>query len=286
MVETTDAQTRVDAAFPQLSARAVTAIGTGWTVDTFDVDGEWIVQFPRSEYAAERLRAQTHTLPELAQELSALVPVPTYTAPEVPAMAYRKLEGLPLDAAPDGLWPERLGRFLYDLHMVPPEYVGLRGRGPATVRAAFADELATMRAEVLPLLEPAETEHFGARFAAFLDDDEYWRLAPCLTHGDIGPEHVLVSESGDLVGVLDWEELSVDDPVSDFAWLLGARPSDAARALGAYGGPPDATFRERAAFRYFLMPFHEVRYGLEVDDPGFVTSGLAGIRQRADVVAD
>ena len=285
MVET-EALERVTAAFPQLDARTVTPIGDGWTVDTYDVDGEWIVQFPRSDYAADRLRSQMRVLPELAAELSAMVPAPVYTDVEIPAMAYHRLSGLPLDQAPDGLWPERLGRFLYDLHLMPPEYVELRGRNASAVRAELSEELAEHRTSVLPLLEPDEATRFGERFTAFIDREEYWRFSTCLVHGDIGPEHVLVSETGDLVGVLDWEELDVGDPVSDFAWLLHARPDDGERVLGAYGGAPDQTFAERAAFRFFLMPFHEVTYGLQIDDPTFVASGIAGIRTRADVVRD
>ena len=280
----TEALERVTAAFPQLDARTVTPIGDGWTVDTYDVDGEWIVQFPRSDYAADRLRSQMRVLPELAAELSAMVPAPVYMDTEIPAMAYHRLSGLPMDEAPDGLWPERLGRFLYDLHLMPPEYVELRGRNAAAVRAEFSEELAEHRATVLPLLEPDEAARFGERFTAFIDREDYWRFSACLVHGDIGPEHVLVSDTGDLVGVLDWEELAVGDPVSDFAWLLHARPDDGERVLGAYGGAPDQTFAERAAFRFFLMPFHEVAYGLEVDDPSFVASGIAGIRARAAVV--
>jgi len=280
----TEPRARVAAVFPQLDARDVRPIGTGWTVDTYDVDGDWIVQFPRDARAAERLRAQIATLPELAAELPALVPEPTHVDDAVPAIAYRKIDGVPLDVAPDGLWPERLGRFLYDLHLMPPEYVELRGRNAAAVRAELSEELAEHRAKVLPLLEPEEAARFGERFTAFIDRDDYWRFSACLVHGDIGPEHVLVSDTGDLVGVLDWEELDVGDPVSDFAWLLHARPDDGERVLGAYGGAPDQTFAERAAFRFFLMPFHEVMYGLEIDDPTFVASGIAGIRARADVV--
>ena len=285
MVET-DARERVRAAFPQLEAQTVAPIGSGWTVDTYDVDGEWIVQFPRSDYAADRLRSQIRVLPELAAELSAMVPTPIFTDLEIPAMVYHRLDGEPLDRAPDGLWPERLGRFLYDLHLMPPEYVELRGRSASALRAELAAELDRHRAIVLPLLERGESARFSARFDAFLEYDDYWRFSACLTHGDIGPEHVLVSASGDLVGVLDWEELDVGDPVADFAWLMHARPEDAERVLGAYGGAPDQTFAERAAFRFFLMPFHEVAYGLEIDDPTFVASGIDGIRARADVIAD
>ena len=278
-----DPRVRVEAVFPALGAREVRAIGSGWAADTYDVDGMWVVQFARDDEAAEKLRRQIDTLPELAAELSALVPEPVHADRDVPAIAYRRLEGLPLDEAPDGLWPERLGRFLYDLHLMPPEYVGLRGTSAATVREAMREELSWMRADVVPLLAPDEAKTCEARFDGVLAD-EFWRFAPCLTHGDIGPAHVLVSRSGDLVGVLDWEELEVGDPVADFAWLLHGRPADGERALGAYGGPPDPTFRERAAFRFWLMPFHEVAYGLQTGQQAFVDSGLAGVRERFDVV--
>lgn len=286
MSDATQVRERIDAVFPELGARSARRIGTGWTVDTYEVDKEWIVQLARSAYAAERLRAQIDALPELAAELSALVPEPVHVNPAEPAIAYRKIEGMPLDLAPDGLWPERLGRFLYDLHLMPPEYVGLRGLRAKDVRAADAEQLDVFRERVLPLLEPAEAARYGVRMDSFLEDEDLWRFAPCLVHGDIGPEHVLVSPEGDLAGVLDWEDLSVGDPVGDFAWLLHSRPSDGERALGAYGGAPDPTFPQRGAFRFFLMPFHEVLYGLDVDDPAHVTSGLEGIRQRADVIAD
>ena len=57
------ARERVTAVFPELGARTSRAIGDGWTVDTYDVDGEWIVQFPRDARAADRLRAQIECCP-------------------------------------------------------------------------------------------------------------------------------------------------------------------------------------------------------------------------------
>jgi len=276
-----DPRVRIATVFPELDARDVRPIGTGWTVDTYEVDGSWIVQFPRNDRAAERLRAQIATLPELAAELPALVPEPTHVDADAPAIAYRKIDGVALDEAPDGLWPERLGRFLYDLHLMPPEYVGLRGATASEVLTAMRAELDGFRDRVLPLLEAEESAEVDSRFAAFVDDDDLWRFAPCLTHRDLGPEHVLVSSTGDLAGVLDWEELGVDDPVADFAWLLHEMPEEGERALSAYGGAPDPAFRTRGAVRYALMPFHEVLYGLDTDQEGYVASGVEGVRRRA-----
>jgi aminoglycoside 2''-phosphotransferase len=280
-----DPRARIQAVFPQIDAREIRAIGSGWSANTYDVDGAWVVQFARHDEAAEKLRRQIDTLPELAAELSALVPEPVYVDRDVPAIAYRRLHGVPLDEAPDGLWPERLGRFLYDLHLMPPEYVGLRASSVARVRDDMREQLSWMRTDVVPLLKGDEATSCEERFDSFLEDDEAWRFAPCLIHDDIGPEHVLVSLSGDLVGVVDWEDLTVGDPVSDFAWLLHARPEDGERALGAYGGAPDPTFRMRAAFYYWLMPFHEVAYGVRTGQRAFVDTGIEGIRTRFHVVA-
>ena len=82
------------------------------------------------------------------------------------------------------------------------------------------------------------------------------------------------------MGVLDWQELAIGEPAADLAWRLHARPAEGERVLAAYGGAPDASFRARAAFRFVLMPFHDVVHGLDTGDGALVEVGLAGIRDR------
>ncbi len=275
----------VERLFPQLGGIAsFEPIEGGWTCDTYEVNGEWIVQLPRGEPAAERLRAQIALLPELQHEVSAQIPLPELVSEDPSAMGYRRLDGSP-STGDDGIWPERLGRFLYDLHMVPPEFVGLRLRSPEDIRRERRDECSRLREVVAPLLGPAERSRADAMLAGYLDDDRNWRFASCLTHGDLGTEHVLVSPTGDLVGLIDWEEASVGDPVWDFASWLHARPEAGERALAAYGGAPDDRFRERALVSFALMPWHEVEYGLADGGESFIESGLAGARDRLTLIA-
>lgn len=271
----------IAARLPDLPLDALLPIGLGWTYDTYE-SGGWIVQVPRSAYGAARLRAQVALLPELAREVSAPIPVPEHISfePDPPVMAYRRLEGTPCDQAPDGLWPERLGRFLYDLHMVPPEFVGLRGTSAEAIRAARREELDALAARILPLMSLEERTRSAAMLGAYLDDDALWVFAACLTHSDLGPEHVLVSPAGDLAGVIDWEEAGIGDPAWDFAWWLHAMAGPGERALAAYGGAPDRHFRERARLCYALMPWHEVGYGLDTGQDAFVRTGLQGARKR------
>jgi aminoglycoside phosphotransferase (APT) family kinase protein len=276
----------VERLFPQLGVRTFEPIGDGWTYDTYEVNGEWIVQIPRTRHAEERLRAQRSLLPELVLEVSSAIPLPDLASDDPPAVVYRKLEGVPCAEAPDGIWPERLGRFLYDLHSVPPEFLELRRLPADDVREDTRAGIAALSERVHPLLDPNVRSAAERILGTFLDTDEYWRFATVLTHGDLGPAHGLCTPTGDLAGVLDWEEAAIGDPVVDFAWWLHAMPQAGERALAAYGGPPDATFRDRAQALFVLMPYHEVAYGLKGAGDAFVESGLQGVRERlADVVS-
>ena len=259
--------------FAELGVRTLDAIGAGWTFHTYEVNGEWIVQLPRNDYASERLLEQIERLPSLAHELSTSIPSPVFVSRDPPAMVYRKLEGIAADRAPDGLWPERLGRALYDLHSVPPEFIGLRAKTAEQVRSERRATCSRLADVVVPRLEPKDRERAEALVHAFLDDDRLWRFAPCVVHDDLAPEHVLVSKTGDLVGILDWEEVAVGDPASDFVWLAGV-PDAGERALAAYGGAPDATFLERTRLIGAFVPWHRVVYGVETRRERLVSNGL------------
>jgi aminoglycoside phosphotransferase (APT) family kinase protein len=271
--------------FPQLGhIDQLNPIDEGWMCETFEVNDEWIVQLPRNERAAERLLVQMDVLPELAREVSAAIPIPELVSRDPPAMGYRRIPGGP--AGDDqGIWPERLGRFLYELHLTPPEFVGLRARSAEEVRRGVRAEWDRLREAGGTLLGAAELRRADDLFGGTVDDDRNWRISPCLAHNDLGPEHVLVSADGDLAGVIDWETVAVTDPVADFAWWLHERPDAGERALAAYGGAPDDRFRDRARFAYALMPWHEVEYGLSGGGDTFVQSGLAGVRSRLALIA-
>lgn len=279
----TSAAQRISGALPGLPFTSAARLEGGWVSDSFVAegsDGTWIVQIGRAPHE-EDLRRQIAILPELGSEVSALIPEPEHADVAVPAMAYRRIPGVACAERADlGLWPERLGRFLYDLHAVPPEFVGMRARQAADVRAQVRDELDRAAQDTLPLLTASERARLAREWDAFLDDDGIWRLAPCLVHADLGLEHILVDDRGDLAGVIDWSDVEVGDPAWDFAIVLHDLPSQGERALAAYGGAPDAGFLARAAFAWRFVPFHEVRHGLTTGEEASVARGIAAVRER------
>jgi aminoglycoside phosphotransferase (APT) family kinase protein len=268
--------------FPELDPTGAVRHEGGWTSETLEAGGR-IVQLARTPHAAETLRRQARVLPELAPRLPAPIPRPELVSAEPAAIAYRKLDGAPCDpcgAAPGGPWPEQLGRFLRALHVVSPAAIGLPPATPAELRARVRADLARMRAHVAPRLPAAELARADLILAALLDHDSRWQFPVGVTHGDLGPEHVLVDPDGALAGVIDWEDVGAGDPAWDFAWWLHAMPVAGDRALVAYGGPTDVGFRLRAACLYTLMPWHEVEHGIETGDPSLIESGIAGARAR------
>jgi aminoglycoside phosphotransferase (APT) family kinase protein len=192
-------------------------------------------------------------------------------------LLYRRLDGMPCDEAPDGQWPEQLGTLLAHLHATPPQAIGLETLVAATVREDVRSDCARMMAIVGPRLTAGERARAEQLVEGFLADDRNWQFAPTITHGDIGPEHVLVSPGGELVGVIDWEDLRTGDPAWDFAWL--AQDPHATRALAAYGRSNEQLLA-RARHFWALGPWHEVEHGVATNDPALVESGLAGVRAR------
>jgi len=267
--------------WPELSLATFEPMGDGWDCFTYLVNGEWVFQFPRLPDAPARIRKLIAILPELALEVSAAIPHPRYVWDgDPPCIGYELIEGAPMNPATPGIWPERLGRFLYDLHLVPPEFVGMRAMTAADLRDARRREIDTLASHVLPLLGATERAFAQDLIDAFVGDDANFRFASCLTHGDIGPAHVLLTDRGDLAGVIDWGDAAVGDPAADLAWVLSAMPAEGERVLAAYGGPPDERFVDRCRFAFTLMPWHEVKYGVETGQPAFVGSGLEGVRER------
>jgi aminoglycoside phosphotransferase (APT) family kinase protein len=123
----------------------------------------------------------------------------------------------------------------------------------------------------------------AALWEPFLADDANFAFHPALIHADLAGEHILCDPAtGMLTGIIDWGDARVGDPALDFTGLLrDAGPAFADAALAAYPGPVDPAFRRRMEFYARLIPYHEVRFGLDTHQPDHLVRGLAAIRAGA-----
>jgi aminoglycoside 2''-phosphotransferase len=281
-----------------LAPKVVTPLPGGWTCETYSVDDTWIVQVARTNYAANTLRHQLRTLPKLAVHLGTKIPAPKQACNGPMTTYYKQLVGLPCDQAPDGAWPEQLGQLLGTLHSLNPPVVGLESVEADTLRADLRTDARKLLEIVAPRLAEPDRIKADRLLSEYIDAAKYWRFMPRVIHGDLGPEHVIVSpggelansggstgeraggRAGELVGVIDWEEVHTGDPAWDFGWWLHEWPSMGNRVLAAYGGAPDNEFRDRARFAWQLAPWRDVVHGVETQQSDIVESGLDGVRTR------
>ena len=279
--------------FPELDVRTVRYFAQGWDYELWEVacvaDGELLCGFPLRPECAGPLRIEARLLVELAEALSVRVPRPLYVSdgcvafPQ-PFFGYRKLAGRALASATDAqrlAFAPQIGRFLSELHSFPSERaaeLGVPRYTPEAWREHYRAFRETTRRDVEPLLASEERDVVEAFWRRFLDDERHFRFEPALVHADLGQEHLLVSDDATSVtAAIDFGDALVGDPAIDF---VAFDPELRGAVLESYEPAIDETFLLRAGYYLQIGPMHEVLYGLRIEDPAYVESGLAGVRRR------
>ncbi len=232
----------------------------GWDFKVVVVEDEWVVRWPRHQLAIEEIEKEVALLPALAPLLPVEVPRFEYVSREPWLVVYRVIRGEPLvDEDPAGV-----RAFLEALHAI--DLTGFPAPRPDWLEE-YRELTDTFRRTVLPLLDADERPRGEAVLAA---TETLTGFEPVLTHSDLGPGHLRVRD-GRLAGVIDWGDARIGDPAIDYSWLLNDPFAD---------WEVDDELRRRAAIYYSLGPWFEVHYGLFTEEPQWVESGLAGVRER------
>jgi aminoglycoside 2''-phosphotransferase len=260
-------------------------VGDGWSAWTFEVDGEWIVRFPRTAEVAARYETEAALLREVAPSVSFGVPDPT-----VGGMfdgrgfhGYRKLPGDPMTM--ETFDADAVAAVLRELHGFPVERarsaLGIEGTVDEW-RAVYVDLRDQVRVRLAPRMEPdllSEVEHGFELFLA-----GRWWPDPVLVHHDLGLEHVLVGPDG--ISLIDFEYAKVGDPAADFIGLWIGLGLDAARATIRSYGPTDPGFPGRCRFYRWTGSVWAALHGLETADDALVEDALSETRRRIESAGD
>jgi aminoglycoside phosphotransferase (APT) family kinase protein len=244
----------------------------GWDSHAEIVEGRWLDRTARRPDVAQRLEVETRLMPRLAPRLPLAVPVPVLLDTDPPRTRHPLVPGAPADpqslTAADG---EGVGAFLRALHETPAELWEDTGIARDSDRV---DELDGMADRVVPML-PADLREAGRALIARCRQASY---RSDLRHGDLGPDHLLVTD-GRVSGVIDWTDMAVGDHALDLAWVVHGTPAPFAEALiSTYEATPDELARGRDW--HLLGPWWEVWHGLHHGGEEYVTSGLEGVRER------
>jgi aminoglycoside phosphotransferase (APT) family kinase protein len=282
----------IGAQFPDLELASVRPLGQGWDMTVWIVDGRWVFRFPRREMVIRGLLAEIAYLPRLASLLPLPVPLPTYIGRPsdefqwpfygAPFLPGRELAHAGLVEGERVRLGRPLGEFLRALHSAdlptelpvdPVRRADMAFRAPRTLaRLSELEQLGLWRAprEARAMVETAARLRLPERTA--------------LVHGDLHLRHLLVDGAGRAAAVIDWIDLSYNDPGVDLVlyWCV-LPPEGRAEFAEAYGSIAGDQLLRGRILALFLCGTLAV-YGHHERLPALQREALAGLDRtlRAD----
>ena len=271
--------------FPDVERRSFELLGEGWDTTVYLVDDCWTFRFPRKQMVIPGFRNEIAHLPTLAPLLPLPIPVPTlvgepseafgwpfYGAPFLPgrelaearldddaraalalplAEFLRALHGLELDAGLP-LDPVRRADMPFRVERTRDRMVRLRQDGlwdpPQLV------EKLLVKAESIPPPEPVT-----------------------VCHGDLHLRHLLVGGDGRPTAVIDWIDLSRNDPAVDLVLFWSSLPAEARGTfLDAYGEVTEEQLLRAQVLSLFLCGTLAL-FGHHEGLPALKREALAGL---------
>ena len=263
-----------------------------------DSEGKrWRVRSPRHAEASARLETEFLVLrafaPGIRAELPFLMPTVAGTVRQgqLSTFVYSHLAGATrsLDDLSSGspALAREIGAALAAIHDLPRTLVSnadLPSYTPNEFRQRRLNELdqAATTGKIPPLLL--------RRWEHAMEDVSLWRFNPCVVHGDLHEDNLLVD--GDRVtAVTGWTDLRIGDPADDMAWLVASNEQDFVNAVldhytSSRRDVPDAHLLRRAALSAEFALAQYLVKGLAAGDQEMIDEAESMLSALADDVAE
>ncbi|MDR7157679.1 phosphotransferase [Arthrobacter sp. BE255] len=263
-----------------------------------DSEGKrWRVRSPRHAEASARLETEFLVLRAFAPGIRAELPflMPTVAGSvrlgALSTFVYSHLAGTTrsveeLTAGPDQLARE-IGVALAAIHDLPHALVSnadLPSYTPNEFRQRRLNELdqAATTGKIPPSLL--------RRWEHALEDVSLWRFNPCVVHGDLHEDNLLV-DGHRVTAVTGWTDLRIGDPADDFAWLVASNEQDFVdTVLSSYTesrrDAPDKHLLRRAALSAEFALAQYLVKGIAAGDDGMTTEAEGMLETLASDIAE
>jgi aminoglycoside phosphotransferase (APT) family kinase protein len=275
----------VEEQFPELGLRSTRLLGEGWDNTVWLVDGEWVFRFPRRSVVVQGIENEIEHLPRLAPVLPLPIPIPTFLGQPSEAFPWpfygsrflpgRELADAGLDDDGRRALARPLAEFLRALHTVdlgsdlPVDPIG---RADMAVRVPRAREFLT-QVESLGLWRPTPLVDEVLEAALVLPAPQ----ASAVVHGDLHLRHLLVGDTGEPSAVIDWIDLSWNDPCVDLVLYWSVLPaSGRTEFLESYGPLTEDQLLRGRVLALFLCAVLAV-YGHDLGKEALRHEAVAGL---------
>ena len=258
------------------SVESIVQVDEGWTHIVLEVNGSWIFRFVRDP-SNTQIAVEQAFLPVFQRHSPLPIPAIRYSGANY--IGYEKIEGVKFSESvfrslgrnERTKLAAALGDFLCSLHGVSFEQRHLK---PAPFGGGdFWGELWPVGA---PLLQPTTRKSAEGYFRRALSRIVSAAYGDVVTHSDFGTGNVLIDASGrKLTGVIDFGDIGIGDPATDFASFYRRFGKPFAEAMAeAYRLPLGDDFWARVDYqskrKLFFVLFFALNHGFEQHLPGIV----------------
>lgn len=262
-----------------------------------DSEGKrWRVRSPQHAEASTRLETEFLVLRAFAPAIRAELPflMPTVAGSvrlgTLTTFVYSHLAGSnqsieDLTVGSDGLAKE-IGAALAAIHDLPRALVS-----NADLPSYTPNEFRQRRLNELD--QAATTGKIPAallrRWEHAMEDVSLWRFNPCVVHGDLHEDNLLV-EGSRVTAVTGWTDLRIGDPADDFAWLVASNEQHfvetvlAGYTAGRRDTPDQHLLRRAALSAEFALAQYLVK-GLAASDDAMVAEAESMLESLASDIA-
>lgn len=218
--------------FPEWSIRELRFCGQGSSFCTYTLNQNYIIRCARHQDSIRRLRWEERLLPKLQPQLQIAIPQfqhVGYMSNGLPFCVYPMISGEPfeekyyhrLSEVQREKVVQQVADFLKVLHNFPVEEaitysIPFREITEYPVR----DMLQFVRQKLHPKLSLVEQQQCQRWFDIYINNESDFSYQPSLVHGDLQPRHILFNEEkGEIVGIIDFEDIRVSDPAHDLYYM-------------------------------------------------------------------
>lgn len=263
----------IESQFPSVQTHDVVHLGSGWEFDVYLTSDGWCFRFPRRAELSSIFERESRVHALVARVLHPFAAVPIVElwgqpGPEFPyAFAgHRMVPGIgaddPLAPVSPSMAPD-LASLLRSLHDVPEREAS--AAGVVHDKEGSEEWLAEAMSSAAELTGISPVVDKAVQWLRGVQDIPSPYTGPAkLVHNDLGPQHLLVgADSGKLVGVIDWTDAALGDPVLDFLFLPMWRGwKFVATILESYP-PVDPEFGTRLSFQVRVRSLHWLHASIE-----------------------
>ncbi len=263
---------------PHISDQKIQIFDDGWDHIVIVINNKLAFRFPRREDYAKTLHIEVNFLKQFAKRSPITIPKLKYTKDKETGIFYVTYNFIPgiqftrdisktfskeelLVAA------KQLSLFLTTIHSFSIEKAKQLGVQQIDSFKSWEKRFIKIKKEVFPHISKKEQQWVIHLFEEFLKVIKKVPINMVLTHSDIMPEHIIVDPKiHKLSGIIDFGDISIDDPAYDFAFLAHYGQVFLDEVYKNYGLPQDTKFEIRRQFYENIFVVTNLEHSIKLAD--------------------